>query len=120
MLTSTVELVGPIPRAEILTQYAWADLFLLPSICEGSATVVYEAMAAGLPVICTPNTGSVVRNGCEGFIIPIRNSDAIADVIDRLSTDRELLFSLQKSARRRAQDYSLHAYKVRLEQAMEV
>ncbi|MBK6741983.1 MAG: glycosyltransferase family 4 protein [Hydrogenophilales bacterium] len=68
-LSGHIELVGPVPRASIQDHFAWADIFLLPSLCEGSATVTYEALANGLPVICTPNTGSIVRDGIEGAIL---------------------------------------------------
>ena len=60
-LREHVTLLGAVPRSEIQKQFAWADVFLLPSICEGSATVCYEALAYGLPVITTRNAGSVVR-----------------------------------------------------------
>jgi len=55
---------------------------VLPSICEGSATVTYEALASGVPVICTPKTGSMVRHGVDGNIVPIRNPEAIAQSIE--------------------------------------
>ena len=48
---------GPVPRWRMPELYAWADVFVLPSVCEGSATVIYEALAAGLPVVCTPYAG---------------------------------------------------------------
>ena len=67
---SNLEILGPVPRGDIMRHYAWADVFLLPSVCEGSATVVYEALTAGLPVICTPNTGSVVRDGVRDSSSP--------------------------------------------------
>lgn len=94
-LREHLELTGPIPRTEILAQYAWADVFLLPSLCEGSATVVYEALATGLPVICTPNTGSIVRDGVDGFIVPVRDAEAIVSRIDRLTNDAHLLAKMR-------------------------
>src|SRR5476651_1578591 len=48
-LRVAVELCGPVPRSEMLAHFQWADVFLLPSLCEGSATVAYEALACGLP-----------------------------------------------------------------------
>jgi glycosyltransferase involved in cell wall biosynthesis len=50
MLSASLDMTGQIPRSEIARHYAWADVFLLPSVCEGSATAIYEALAAGLPV----------------------------------------------------------------------
>lgn len=109
-ISSRLEVVGAIPRAEILSQYAWADVFLLPSICEGSATVIYEALAAGLPVICTSHAGSVVQHELEGLIIPIRSSDAIVDSIERLSNNRNLLEYMATNAKQRALKYNLEEY----------
>ena len=84
LLDSALVLTGPVPRSEIQQHFAWADVFLLPSLCEGSATVVYEALAAGLPVVCTPNTGSVVHDGVDGFIVPIRDTNAIVSALMRV------------------------------------
>jgi glycosyltransferase involved in cell wall biosynthesis len=113
-LEGVVELKGPIPRLEIIAQYAWADVFLLPTLCEGSATVIYEALAAGLPVITTPNAGSVVRHGTDGFIVPIRDTDAIVESLHLLHDDRARLFEMSHNARFRAQDFDLQAYGRRL------
>lgn len=76
--SSVCEFTGLVPRSKMRELYSWADVFILPSICEGSAMVTYEALSWGLPVITTPNSGSIVRDKVDGFIIPIRNSDIIA------------------------------------------
>ena len=49
---------------------AAADVFVFPSLFEGSAVVTYEALACGLPSVVTPSAGSVVRDGAEGFLVP--------------------------------------------------
>jgi glycosyltransferase involved in cell wall biosynthesis len=113
-----VEMPGPAPRSEIFVHYAWADVFLLPSLCEGSATVTYEALACGLPVITTPNAGSIVRDGTDGFIVPIRDGEAIAEKIELLLTKPCLLAALSDQARQRARDASLAAYAQRFNQAI--
>ena len=114
-LNEAVDLKGGVPRSEVSRHYDWADVFLLPSLCEGSATVTYEAMAHGLPVICTPNTGSIARDGKDGFIVPIRDAEAIAERIIRLSEDEDLHRQMAKSARGRAVTHgSLEAYGKRL------
>ncbi len=109
-----VEVLGAVPRSEIMRMYCWADLLVLPSICEGSAVATYEALACALPVITTPNSGSVVRDGKEGFVVPIRDPDAIADRLQQFLEDRELLRAMSAQARRRSLEFSLDKYAQRL------
>jgi glycosyltransferase involved in cell wall biosynthesis len=113
-LSEHLQLCGPIPRAEMQKQYEWADVFLLPSLCEGSATVVYEALSAGLPVICSFNTGSVVCDGVEGYIVPIRNSDAIVEKLLHLANHPSVLSEMSANAIVRSKQFSLAAYRDRL------
>jgi glycosyltransferase involved in cell wall biosynthesis len=113
-LRREVQVVGPVPRAEIMDHYAWADVFLLPSTCEGSATVTYEAMMSGLPVVCTPNTGSVVRDGVEGFIVPVRDAQAVADRLEEIPARPDLWARLSRQAVARAQDFTFARYRDRL------
>ena len=82
-LPSNVELLGIVPRNEMVKQYEWADVFCLPSLLEGSATVTYEAMAAGVPVITTHQSGSIVRDQIDGLIIPAGDIDAIVEALHR-------------------------------------
>lgn len=81
---SVCQLLGRVPRSKMAELYRWADVFVLPSICEGSAMVVYEALEYGLPVLVTANTGSIVRNGLGGWVVPIRDADPIAEALFRL------------------------------------
>ncbi len=75
---NVAEFLGRVPRSQMAELYRWADVFVLPSIAEGSAMVTYEALMYGLPVITTYNAGSIVRDGIDGFIVPIRDMEAIA------------------------------------------
>lgn len=109
-----VELPGAVPRSEVHRHFAWADVFLLPSMCEGSATVVYEALAAGLPVVCTPNAGSVVRHGEEGFVVPVRDVQAIVDALADLARIPDLLAAMSIKACERATMFTLDHYRGRL------
>jgi glycosyltransferase involved in cell wall biosynthesis len=118
-ISQKAELTGLVPRNEMRRHYAWADLFVLPSLCEGSATVSYEALASGLPVITTPNAGSVVRDGLDGFIVPIRDSDALAAKIELLAGDPELLKWMSQNACQRAQEFSWERYGERLTRAIQ-
>jgi hypothetical protein len=113
-LSKNVELRGIVPRGNMAAEYAWADVFLLPSICEGSATAIYEALAAGLPVICTENAGSIVRDGIDGFIVPIRDSEAIAKAVSVLANNAGMRAAMSASAVERAADFTVKRYGERL------
>jgi len=94
--------------------FSEASVFVLPSIVEGSAKTTYEAMAAGLPVITTANAGSVVRDGVDGFIVPIRDPEASREKILNLYRDREVAEAMGESARGRVADFSWETYEKRL------
>lgn len=117
-LSDVLELVGQVPRGELAAHYRWADVFLLPSVCEGSATVIYEALAAGLPVVTTHNAGSIVRDGVDGFICPVGDVDAICERLERLASGPELRRWMGGNARERASDFDVEAYGHRLMAAL--
>lgn len=109
-LRGRIELRGAVPRSAMRLEYEWADVLATPSVSEGSANVCYEALAEGLPVIATPNTGSVVRDGSEGFVIPIRSAEALAECIARLADDHSMWTLLSQNACRRAAEFSDRQY----------
>lgn len=111
---ATVDLRGVVPHNQINEHFEWADVFCLPSVCEGSATVIYEALMSGLPVITTPNAGSLVRDGVDGFIVPIRSPEALRDAFLRLHGDRSRLEVMSQAALESAERVSLDAYERRL------
>ncbi len=73
-------LLGPIPQAELKTLMSRSHVMALPSVEEGLAMVQAQAMACGCPLIATTNTGAeeIITDGIEGFIVPIRDVDALA------------------------------------------
>jgi glycosyltransferase involved in cell wall biosynthesis len=75
--------LGVLPRAELAGQYSQASVLVLPSIQDGFGLVMVQAMACGVPVIATENTGAadLFTDSVEGFIVPIRDAAAIADKI---------------------------------------
>ena len=113
-ITQKLHFLGRVPRTDIQQEYALADIFVLPSLAEGSAEVIYEALAAGLPVITTEAAGSVVQDGIEGFIVPEGNAEALADRIEELVENRELRDRMAVAARERAKDYTWEKYAERL------
>jgi glycosyltransferase involved in cell wall biosynthesis len=91
--------------------YRKSTIFVFPSIEEGSAKVTYEAMAAGLPVITTENSGSVVRNGLDGFIIPIRDSEAIREKISYFYENPEKIEIMSANALENIKHYTWQRYR---------
>jgi glycosyltransferase involved in cell wall biosynthesis len=107
-----------VPYTELPQYYQSADIFVYPSLHEGSALAIYEAMASGLPVITTHNSGSVVRDGEEGFIVPIRDIEALMEKILLLYQDEELRNLMGKKARERAEGFTWAQYRHRLGDAV--
>lgn len=97
----SVELKGHVPQRTLRDYYAQCDVFVLASVQEGLAMVLLQALACGLPVICTVNTGGedVVTHGETGFIVPPRRPDLIAEHLTRLRDDPERLARMKRAAR---------------------
>lgn len=107
-----------VPRVKMKELFQNCDVFLLPSLCEGSATVIYEAMAYGLGIICTPNAGSVITDHQEGRIVPICDSTAITHAVEQIRDNPDLLENYHKHALRTAGNYQLRDYGQRLLDAL--
>ncbi|MDR1788764.1 MAG: glycosyltransferase, partial [Opitutaceae bacterium] len=69
---------GIVPREQLAARMSAAPIFLFPSYCEGSARVIFEAMACGCYIITTPNAGSIVRDGVHGALVPPGDAPALA------------------------------------------
>ena len=98
-----VRFFGPIPRRELYEYYSQGSVFVIPSLEEGLALVQAQAMACGLPVIATTNTGGedLFTDGVEGFIVPIRNPDAIREKVLHLYKNADLRREMGEAALRR-------------------
>ena len=90
-----------LPHRELASLLTECTAFVLPSVEEGFARVLSEAMAAGLPIIASYESGAttVVRDGIEGFIIHPREPGQIADAMIRLAQDRSLNQRMGEAAR---------------------
>ena len=108
--------IPSLPHSALLQEMAKNDVLVLPSLNEGFGLVLAEAMAQGLTVITTPHTAGpdLFDDGVEGFLIPIRSSEAIAGKLLCLETERDRLAMMQEAARRRAMTNSWENYRHRL------
>ncbi|MBS0659006.1 MAG: glycosyltransferase family 4 protein [Verrucomicrobia bacterium] len=112
--------IPTLPAEEVLATMCQHDVMLFPSLFEGFGLVILEALACGLPVITTPHTGGpdVLTDGEDGFIVPVRDVDAMADRLDRLATRRELCREMSAAARRKAARLDWSVYRTGLAQAV--
>ena len=80
-LPSSVEIVPRQPHASLPQWYAGGDLFLLPTLEDGFAVVLTQACANGLPILATTNCAApdFVRDGQNGWVLPIRDPEAFVD-----------------------------------------
>ncbi len=103
--TEHVEFLGSVPQAELADRMSQSHLLVLPSLEEGLALVQAQAMACGCPVLCSTNTGGedLFTDGVEGYVVPIRDPDALADRMQRLADDPALQQQMRMAALRRVQ-----------------
>lgn len=108
-------LIGAVPHSRLGEWYGQASVFAFPSLAEGSALVVYEAMASGLPVIVTPESGSIARDGLDGLVVPSGRTDALAAALSRLHDHAPERMLMGASGRRRiVEHYTWQHYHQRL------
>jgi len=104
--TDLIMHLGPFPQDILASYYSVSSIFCLASIEEGLAMVIPQAMACGLPVICTYNTGGseIVRSGVDGYIIEAKNIDELKARILELYKNKNLLNTMSNNASERVRD----------------
>jgi glycosyltransferase involved in cell wall biosynthesis len=91
--------LGAMATSELAAEYDAADVFVLPSVEDGSALATILAMAAGLPVIVSDQCGAdLVVDGVNGFVVPARDTDALAHRMELLAADPALRARMSAAA----------------------
>lgn len=106
-LNNHVRLIGPLEQSHLYTEYQRADVFCLPCRVldngdrDGLPNVLMEAMACGLPVVTTPVSGipEIIKDGQNGTLVPPDDAEALANAIQRISSDRMLARNLGRAGR---------------------
>ena len=93
-----IHYIGFVPQDELKQYLTDCDMYVFPSLAEGCASSGMEALAAGIPVIATEESGLPLTNGKNGIIIPQKDSEAIIDAILKLSKDERLRIELGTNA----------------------
>ena len=104
--------IETLSHQQILEQMRQHDVLLFPTLFDGFGLVITEALSQGLPVITTVNSGGpeCIRHGLEGFIVPIRSSEAVAEHLLQLANNRDQLESMRLACLRRAAELSWSCY----------
>jgi glycosyltransferase involved in cell wall biosynthesis len=113
-LPANIRLLGQVSRAEMGELYEWTDVFALPSVCEGSATVTYEALVRGVPVVVSHNTGAPIEDGRSGTLLPDVSPGSIASALHGLIGAPERIAMMSAEALRQREDLSWDAYGLRI------
>lgn len=108
--------VPSLPHDEVLREMHRHDVFVFPSLFEGFGLVILEAMSQGLPVIATEHTAGpdLIEEGRSGFIVPIRSAEAIAEKLELLAADPNLLAEMKAAARQTAAKQTWERYRSEL------
>jgi glycosyltransferase involved in cell wall biosynthesis len=114
-----VEVLGRVPHSEVPARMAAADVFVFPSLFEGSAVVTYEAMACGLPSIVTTEAGSIVRDGVDGLVTKAAEVDELCRAMEILGREADLRAAFGRSARLRAETHDWPRYHSALKDSVE-
>jgi glycosyltransferase involved in cell wall biosynthesis len=98
--TESVTFTGPIPQLELKERMSRSHVMVMPSLDEGMALVQGQAMACGCPVIATTNTGAedLFTDGVEGYIVPIRDPEALQDRMQQVADDNSLQQRMSEAA----------------------
>ena len=99
----TLRVLGHVPQQELKDLMSRAHVLVLPSVEEGLALVQAQAMACSCPVVASINAGAedLFENGREGLIVRPRDTDALAEALQRLADDPQLRDAMARAALRR-------------------
>jgi glycosyltransferase involved in cell wall biosynthesis len=108
-----VEIRGGLSDAALAADMKQCDLIALPSIAEGFGLVILEAMACGVPVLCTTSTGGAdfIQHRQNGLLIEPGSAKAIRQELDWALTHRDELFQIGQAARVEAEKHTWAAYR---------
>jgi glycosyltransferase involved in cell wall biosynthesis len=108
-----IEIKGGLSDAQLAADLKQCDLVALPSIAEGFGLVILEAMACGVPVLCTTSTGGAdfIQHRQNGLLIEPGSTEAIQRELEWALTHRDELFQMGQAARREAEKHTWAEYR---------
>jgi glycogen synthase len=105
-LEKSVIFSGYLTEEMLKEAYGTCDLFVLPSVWEVLPIAILEAMSSSKPVVCTSAGGNaeLVKDGLNGYVVPVRSPEALAYGINALLDDPEKMKAMGRAGRRRSED----------------
>ena len=102
-LEKHVQLLGKRSPQEVCQLLQKSDIYLLSSLSEGISNAALEAMACGLPIVTTDCGGmeEAVTDGVEGYVVPVRNPQRMAQALEALVCDNSLRAKMGVAARQK-------------------
>lgn len=103
---------GSVSREKLVKLYKNSSLLVLSSIEDGFGMVLGEAMACGLPVICTTNTAGqdLIQDNKEGFIIPIRDIEILSSKIEFFYKNPDISFQMGLTGKNKVKNFTWDIY----------
>lgn len=112
----SIQFVGFVPQDELKSYLQESDIYVFPSLSEGCASSGMEALAAGLPVIATEESGFPIEHEKDGLIIPAKDAQSIADAIKLLAVNEHKRILLGRNAAHKIQQhYTWEQYATQIE-----
>lgn len=106
-----VKLVGRIDKVSLEKYYQEASVLVFPTLSDGFGQVQLEALSFGMPVVATENCASVVTSGLDGEVIPIKNTQAIAEAILKITSNEAIYEEYSINALKKVDNYSYEKIK---------
>lgn len=106
--------IGNVPLNQMSEEYLLADVLVMPSLSEGQSGAVLEALAAGVPVVITKQSGIDITHGKEGYQYDSKEYDCLPKLLSDIISNRELRNEMSRNAKEFAKDFSMEHWQKRL------
>ncbi len=101
-----IKFIGPVNSIELNQFYRKSDVCIVPSLIDDHPATITEALYCGLPIITTQGCGSktLIKDGENGFIVPIADSEAIAQKIQWFIDNQDKIGEMSSKAKQSIED----------------
>jgi glycosyltransferase involved in cell wall biosynthesis len=107
-----IKIINHVEQNKLVEFYNISDVFVISSIEDGFAMVIPQALACGIPVICTENSGGseLIYSGKNGFVVPIRDINKLKEKMILLYEDKKLYDHLKNDIEKKRNNLSWNDY----------